>query len=116
MCHTYVRGGHYHAEEVTRSDNKATLVARYQRRSYYRERAPGMGLALTWLKGWWLPPHLMHPTKPPGCIYVKKTSEQYCLGCPNSQKAWESVWWDKHLSNGLDDQQIEGQDHLKGAI
>jgi len=26
-------------------------------------------------------------TKPPGFIYVEKTSEQYCIGCPNSQGA-----------------------------
>ena len=28
-------------------------------------------------------PHLMHPTKPYGCIYVENTSEQYCLGRRN---------------------------------
>ena len=58
----------------------------------------------------------MHSTKPPGCIYVEKTSEQCCLGCPNSQGAWKDVWLDKHSSSGLDDQQMEGQDHLKGDI
>ena len=84
-CHTYGWGSHYRVEEVTRSDNKATPVARYQRKSYCRERVLEKGLALTWLNGWWLPPHLMHPTKPPGCIYVEKTSEQCCLGCSNSQ-------------------------------
>ena len=35
------------AEEVTRSDNKATSVARYQMRSYYRKRDSRRGLALT---------------------------------------------------------------------
>jgi len=35
--------------------------------------------------------HLMHPTKPPDCIYVKKTLEQCCLGCRNSQGVWEGV-------------------------
>ena len=46
MCHIHGRGGHYGAEKVTRSDSKATLVARQQRRSYCRERALGKGLAL----------------------------------------------------------------------
>ena len=74
-CHTHGRGGHYCAKEVTPSNSKATLVARYQRRSYYRERASEKRLALTLLKGWWLPPHLMHLTKPPAYIYVEKTPE-----------------------------------------
>ena len=60
-----------------------------------------------------VPSHLMHPTKPPSCIYVEKISEQCCLGCRNSQEVWEGVWWDKHSSNDLDDQQMESQDHLK---
>jgi len=84
-------GGHYHAEEVTPLDSNATLVARYQRRSYCRKRVSEKGLALTWLKGWWLLPHLMHPTKPPDCIYVEKTPEQCCLGSHNSQRVWEGV-------------------------
>ena len=46
MCHIHGRGGHYGAEKVTRSNSKATLVARQQRRSYCRERALGKGLAL----------------------------------------------------------------------
>ena len=58
----------------------------------------------------------MHPTKPPGRIYVEKTPEQYCFGCRNSQKIWEGVWWDKHSSSGLNNQQMEGQDQLKEAI
>ena len=108
--------GHYRTEEVTPSDSKATSVAHYHRRSYCRERVSKKRLALTWLKGWWLPPHLMHLTKSPNCIYVEKTPKQYCLGCCNSQGIWEGVWWDKNSSSGLDDQQMEGQDHLKGVI
>ena len=34
-------------EEATRSDSKATSVARYQKRSYGRERVSKQGLALT---------------------------------------------------------------------
>ena len=98
------QGGHYYVEEVTRSDSKATSVTRYQRRSYCRERISRRGLALTWLEGWWLPPHLMYLTKLPDCIYVEKISEQFCLDCPNSPETWEGVWWDKYLSSGLDDQ------------
>ena len=52
----------------------------------------------------------MHLTKLSGCIYVKKTTEQYCLDCHNSQKTWEDVWWDKHSSSGLHNQQMDGQD------
>ena len=44
MCHTHGRGGHYHTEEVTRSDSKATSVACYQKRSYYREKVSKRGL------------------------------------------------------------------------
>jgi len=47
---------------------------------------------------------------------VEKTPEQCCLGCCNSQGIWEDVWWDKYLGSGLNDQQMEGQDHLKWAI
>ena len=47
---------------------------------------------------------------------MEKTPEQYCLGCRNSQKTWEGVWWDKYSSNGLHDQQMEGQDQPKEAI
>ena len=42
------------------------------------------------------------------------TPEQYCLGYCNSQKVWEGDRWDKHSSSDLHDQQIEGQDQLKG--
>ena len=58
----------------------------------------------------------MHPTKPPNRIYVEKTTKQYYLGYRISQKVWKGVWWDKHSSSGLHDQQMEGQDHLKGTI
>ena len=47
------------------------------------------------LKGWKLPPHLLHPTKPSSCIYVEKTPEQYCLGSHNSWKVWGNKWRDK---------------------
>ena len=76
----------------------------------------GGELTLIWLKRWWLPSHLMHPTKPPGCIYVEKILKQYCLGCPDLQRADEGVWWDKYLSSGMNDQQMEDQDYLKGTI
>ena len=58
----------------------------------------------------------MHPTKPLDCIYVEKIPEQYCLDYRNSQGVWEGVRWDKHSSGGLDDQQMEGLDCLKGDI
>ena len=35
-------------------------------------------------------------------------SEQYCIGRLNSQRAYEGIRWDKHLSGGLDDRQLEG--------
>ena len=38
------------------------------------------------------------------------TPEQYRLDCCNSQKVWEGGRWDKHLSDDLYDQQMEGQD------
>ena len=44
------------------------------------------------------------------------TPEQYCLGCHNSQKVWEGGRCDRHSSSDLLDQQIEGQDQLKGDI
>ena len=47
MCHTHGRGGHYRVEEVTPSDSKATSMARYQKKSYCRERYSEKGLALT---------------------------------------------------------------------
>ena len=47
MCHTHGRGGHYRANEVTPLDSKVTSVARYQRRSYCREKVSEKGLALT---------------------------------------------------------------------
>ena len=109
-----VEEGHYHAKKVTPSDSKA--IARHKGKLHCRERTLEKGLALTWLRVWWLPPHLMHSTKLPGCIYMDKTPEQCYLGCHNSQEVWKSVWWDKHLSSGLDDQQMKDQDHLKGAI
>ena len=39
---------------------------------------------------------------------MEKTPKQCCLGYPNSQRAKEGVWWDKHLGSGLDGQQMEG--------
>ena len=86
-----VIGDHYSAEEVTLLDSKAMSVACYQRRLYCKERVSGKGLSLTSLKEWWLPPHLMHPTKPPSCIYIEKTPEKCCIGCHNSQGVWEGV-------------------------
>ena len=44
------------------------------------------------------------------------TPELYCLGCRNSQKVWEGGRWNKHSSSDLHDQQMEGQDQLKGDI
>ena len=41
-----------------------------------------------------------------GHIYVEKTFEQYYLGYHNSQEVREGVWWERYLSEGLDDQQI----------
>ena len=39
-----------------------------------------------------------------------------CLGLPNSQRARESVRWDKHSSSDLDDQQMQDQDFSKETI
>ena len=50
MCHTHGYGGHYHVEDVTPSNSKDTSVARYQRRSYYKERVSERRLTLTYLK------------------------------------------------------------------
>ena len=47
---------------------------------------------------------------------MEKTPEQCCIGRPNSQRAYEGVRWDKHLSSGLDDWQVEGQDYSKENI
>ena len=41
------KGGYYRAEEVTPSDSNAMLVARYQRRSYWKKRVLEKRLALT---------------------------------------------------------------------
>ena len=84
------RGVHYCVAAATHSDSKATSVAHYQRKSYSRERVSGRGLALTWLKGWWLPLHLIHPTKSPSYIYVKKTPEPPLLPWPFEQLPWLS--------------------------
>ena len=89
----------YLAEEATPSNCKSTSIACHQRRSYCTERVSGKGLALTWLKSWWLPSHLMHSTKPHGYIYVEKIPEQCCLGCRDSQGDWNcysaTKWFDK---------------------
>ena len=45
----------YLAEEATPSNCKSTSIACHQRRSYCTKRVSGKGLALTWLKRWWLP-------------------------------------------------------------
>ena len=47
---------------------------------------------------------------------MERTPEQCCQGYSDSQKAREGDRWDKHLSNSLDDQQMEGQDQSKGGI
>ena len=39
-------------------------------------------------------------------IYVEQTFEQCFLGDHNSEKAEEEVWWDKYLSDGLNDEQM----------
>ena len=51
-----------------------------------------------------------------GRIYMEKMSEQWYLGYCNSQRAREIDWWDKYLSKGSDDQQVEGEDDSKEAI
>ena len=43
-------------------------------------------------------------------IYMEKTFEQRYLGYHNSQETKEGVWWDRYLSKGSDDQQVEGED------
>ena len=73
-----------------------TSVVHYHRRSHSRGKASRRRSVLSCLKGWKLPPYLLHPTKPSNCIYVKKTPEQCYLGSRNSQKVWGNVWWDKH--------------------
>ena len=89
----------YPTEKATPSDCKSTSIECHQRRSYYIERVSRKGLVLTWLKRWWLPPHLMHSTKPLGCIYVEKIPEQCCLDCRDSQGDWNcysaTKWFEK---------------------
>ena len=58
----------------------------------------------------------MHCSYFSGRIYVKKTFEQYCLGYHNSQGTREGIWWDNYLSEGSDDQQMEGEDDPKEDI
>ena len=58
----------------------------------------------------------MHNSYFTGRIYVEKTSEQYYLGYRNSQRVREGGWWDKYLSRGSDNQQVEGQDDTKEDI
>ena len=72
-----------------------TSVTHCQRRLHYRGRVSRRRSVLSFLKGWKLPPHLLHPTKPYNCIYVEKTPEQYCLGSHNSWKVWGNKWRDK---------------------
>ena len=73
-----------------------TSVVHYHKRSHSRGKASRRRSVLSCLKGWKLPPYLLHPTKPSNCIYVKKTLEQCYLGSRNSRKVWGNVWWDKH--------------------
>ena len=73
-----------------------TSVVHYHKRSHSRGKASRRRSVLSCLKGWKLPPYLLHPTKPSNCIYVKKIPEQCYLGSHNSQKVWGNVWWDKH--------------------
>ena len=58
----------------------------------------------------------MHCSYFSGRIYVEKAPEQCYLGYRNSQRAREGVWWDKYLSRGSDDQQVEGKDDSKEDI
>ena len=51
-----------------------------------------------------------------GRINEEMTPEQCCFGCCNSQKVWEGGWWDKHSRSDMHDQQMEGQDQLKGDM
>ena len=100
MCHVHDRRAYYHAKEATHSDSKATSVAHYQRRSCCWEKVSERGIALTWLEGRWLPPHSMHPTKPPNCIYVEKTPELCCLGYCTHKRFRE-------VSNGTSTQVVD---------
>ena len=58
----------------------------------------------------------MHNSYFSGGIYVEKTSEQCYLGYFNSQRARKGGWWDKYLSRGSDNQQVEGEDDTKENI
>ena len=51
-----------------------------------------------------------------GRINVKRTCEQCCLGYHSSQRDGGDVRWDGHLSEGPNDQQMQGFDDFKGAI
>ena len=54
-----------------------------------------------------------------GChlrINEEMTPEQYHLVCCNSQLVEEGDRWDKHSSNNMHDQQMDGQDQWKGGI
>ena len=53
-----------------------------------------------------LPPYWMHYNYFSSRIYVEKTPEQCCINYHNSQKTKEGVWWDRHSSKVLNDQQV----------
>jgi len=58
----------------------------------------------------------MHGSYFSGRINVERTCEQCCLGYHNSQKDGGDVRWDRHSSEGPDDQQMYGPDDFKRAI
>ena len=47
---------------------------------------------------------------------MEKTLKKCYIGYLNSQEASKGVRYDKHSSDDLDDQQMEGQDHQKEII
>ena len=55
----------------------------------------------------------MHYSNFSGGIYVEKTPEQCILNYHRSQRVREDAWWDIHSSEGLDDEQVYGQDSIK---
>ena len=47
-------------------------------------------------------------------IYVEKTPEQCNLSYHHSRKTKADIWYDMYLSESLDEEQVDGDDEVKG--
>ena len=56
----------------------------------------------------------MHCSNFPGRIYVEKTPEQCNLNYHHSRRIKADIWYDMYLSEGLDEEQVDGNDEVKG--